>query len=77
MIETRLEVANGKFNELTSQNKELREKIDDLRADRVVFDKVFGKLEKDLLVKRQSLAKLIEEVGKVFNKRDLAIERLR
>ena len=77
MIETRLEVANGKFNELTSQNKELREKIDDLRADRVVFDKVFGKLEKDLLVKRQSLAKLVEEVGKVFSYRKTALNSIK
>ena len=43
----------------------------------MVFEKVFAKLERDLGVKRQSISKLVEEVGAVFDQRDLAIAKLR
>lgn len=77
MIESRLEAANLKYAEVLGQNKQLREQIDCLRRDRVVFEKVFAKLERDLGIKRQSIAKLVEEVGAVFDQRDLAIAKLR
>ncbi len=42
-----------------------------------MFETVFAKLEKDLGVKRQSIAKLVESVSDVYDKRDQAIEQLR
>jgi len=47
-----------------------REQIDALRRERVIFETVFNKLEKDLGVKRQSIAKLVDNVGAVFDRRD-------
>lgn len=38
---------------------------------------MFGKLEKDLGVKRSNIVKLVETVGQDFDKRDKAIETLR
>lgn len=70
MIEARLERANQKYSEALSQNSVFREQIDALRRERVIFETVFNKLEKDLGVKRQSIAKLVDNVGAVFDRRD-------
>lgn len=39
ILENRLDKANQKFNEATSVNKSLRQQIDSLRRERVIFDK--------------------------------------
>ena len=59
-----------------AQNKALREKIDELRRERVVFEQVYLKLEKDLGVKRRDLARMIEAVDKINEDRDLAIAQI-
>lgn len=45
-LENRLEKALIKFNEAIAHNKSLREEIDGLRRERVVFDSIYKKLEK-------------------------------
>lgn len=77
MIEARLLRANQKYSEALSQNQVFRDQIDTLRRERVIFETVFGKLEKDLGVKRSNIVKLVETVGQDFDKRDKAIETLR
>ena len=52
------------------QNKQIRDKIDDLRRERVVFEQVYLKLEKELGVKRRDLARMIESVDSVNADRD-------
>merc|ERR1712188_272511 len=47
-LENRLERALVKFNEALAHNKELREEIDGLRRERVVFDSIYKKLEREL-----------------------------
>ena len=37
-----------KFNEAIAHNKTLRDKIDDLRRERVVFESIYRKMEKEL-----------------------------
>ena len=44
------------------QNETMRGKIDELRRERVVFEQVYLKLEKDLGVKRRDLARMIQSV---------------
>ena len=73
IIENRLDKANKRYSEAMVQNKGLREKIDELRKERVVFEQVYTKLEKDLGVKRRDLARMIESVDKINEDRDLAI----
>lgn len=46
ILENRLDKALVKFNESLAHNKKLRDEIDDLRRERVVFDSVYKKLEK-------------------------------
>ena len=48
ILENRLDKAIVKFNEALAYNKHLRETIDNLRRERVVFDGIYKKLEKEL-----------------------------
>ena len=48
ILENRLDKAIVKFNEALAHNKHLRETIDNLRRERVVFDGIYKKLEKEL-----------------------------
>ena len=56
-----------------TQNKVIREKIDEMRRERVVFEQVYLKLEKELGVKRRDLNRMIETVDKINEDRDQAI----
>lgn len=42
-----------KFNESLAYNKNLRERIDTLRRERVVFDSIYKKLERELHEKKK------------------------
>lgn len=46
ILENRLEKALVKFNEALAHNKRLRDDIDDLRRERVVFDSIYQKLDR-------------------------------
>lgn len=59
-----------------AQNKTIRDKIDNLRRERVVFEQVYVKLEKDLGVKRKDLARMIETVDKINEDRDQAVAQI-
>jgi len=56
-----------------TQNKVIREKIDEMRRERVVFEQIYLKLEKELGVKRRDLNRMIEAVDKINEDRDQAI----
>lgn len=53
-----------------TQNKVIRDKIDEMRRERVVFEQVYLKLEKELGVKRKDLNRMIETVDKINEDRD-------
>jgi hypothetical protein len=55
VLENRLEKANHKFNDTISKNKELRNEIDDLRKEKVIFEELYGKLETQLAKKRNQV----------------------
>lgn len=46
ILENRLDKSLIKFNEAVSHNKTLRERIDDLRRERVVFENIYRKMER-------------------------------
>ena len=48
VLEHRLHRALVKFNEAIAANKDLREEIDNLRRERVVFDGIYKKLQLEL-----------------------------
>lgn len=49
-----------KFNEALAHNKQLRETIDNLRRERLVFDGIYKKLERELHEKKNKMAEIIE-----------------
>lgn len=63
ILENRLDKANQKFNEAIAHNKKLREEIDALRRERVIFDNIYRKLEKELHERRKEMADIIEEAN--------------
>eukprot|EP00606_Chrysophyceae_sp_TOSAG23-5_P001126 GSChrysophyteH2.ASY1.ANO1.159.1 assembled CDS len=60
ILENRLEKALVKFNEAISVNKTLRDQIDDLRRERVVFESIYRKMERELHDRKQKMAEIIE-----------------
>ncbi len=76
MFEGRLDKALVKFNESLTRNKELREKIDHLRRERVVFDGVFRKIEMELHERKKEMAVIIEDSKKAYLVRDNAAAEL-
>jgi len=76
LFENRLDKALIKFNESLSRNKTLRENIDNLRRERVVFDGVYKKLERDLHDKKQEMAAILEDSKNAYQARDRAASEL-
>jgi len=72
ILENRLEKANQKFNESIANNKKLREEIDNLRRERVIFDNIYQKLEKELHDRRKEMADIIETANSAYEDRDRA-----
>jgi len=72
ILENRLDQALVRFNKSLSYNRKLRETIDDLRGERVSFDGVHKKLEKELQEKKKKMAKVIEHSNLAYEQRDRA-----
>ena len=76
ILENRLEKALVKFNEALANNKALRESIDNLRRERVVFDGIYKKLEKELNEKKKEMANIIEVSNSAYESRDEAQSKM-
>jgi chromosome segregation ATPase len=72
VLENRLDKALVKFNEALAFNKQLREEIDNLRRERVVFDQINAKLAKELHEKKKEMAQIIEVSNIAYEARDQA-----
>jgi len=72
ILENRLDKALVKFNEALAHNKQLRETIDNLRRERVVFDGIYRKLERELHEKKNKMAQIIEISNAAYEARDKA-----
>mmetsp|Transcript_12144 Transcript_12144/g.42918 ORF Transcript_12144/g.42918 Transcript_12144/m.42918 type:complete len:536 (-) Transcript_12144:45-1652(-) len=70
ILENRLDQALVKFNQALARNKSLREAIDDLRRERVVFDNIYRKLERELHEKKRAMANVIELSNLSYEQRD-------
>ncbi|KAL9182288.1 hypothetical protein ACHAXT_012940 [Thalassiosira profunda] len=82
LLESKLDQALVKFNKCVSRNKKLREEIDGLRGERVTFEKVYKKIERELRETKKRMAVVIEQSNQAYEQRDkaqleiAAIERL-
>lgn len=72
VLENRLDKSLLKFNETLAQNKVLRQKIDDYRRERVIFDGIYKKLERELHDKKREMAVIIEDSKNAYQARDRA-----
>merc|ERR1719274_296931 len=72
VLENRLDKSLQKFNEAIAYNKSLREQIDGLRRERVVFDSIYKKLEQELQQKKKEMANIIEQANAAYEARDQA-----
>lgn len=70
ILENRLDKALMKFNEAISHNKELRDIIDDLRRERVVFENIYKKMERELQDRKRQMAEIIELSNQMYEQRD-------
>jgi DNA repair exonuclease SbcCD ATPase subunit len=70
ILENRLDKALVKFNEALAHNKKLRDQIDDLRRERVVFDSIYRKLDKELHDRKKMMANIIELSNLSYESRD-------
>lgn len=72
ILENRLDHAMTKFNDSITANRSLREQIDTLRRERVVFDDIYRKLENELLQKKREMANIIDQANSAYEARDSA-----
>lgn len=70
ILENRLDKALVKFNEAIAVNKELRNTIDNLRRERLSFDALYKKLQRELAEKKRSMAEIIEQANVAYEERD-------
>lgn len=56
----RLDTSLKKYNEAIARNKRLRESIDGLRRERLVFDQIYAKLEREMAEKKREMARIAE-----------------
>lgn len=70
VLENRLDKALVKFNEALAYNKALRETIENLRRERLVFDQIYRKLERELEEKKEKLNEILEVSNSAYEARD-------
>ena len=70
ILENRLDKGLIKFNEAISGNKALRDAIDDLRRERVVFENIYKKMERELQDRKKHMAEIIELSNQSYEQRD-------
>lgn len=72
VLENRLEKSMVKLNEALQRNKELRLDIDNLRRERLNFQEVYRKMERELGEKKREMASIIEISNIAYEARDQA-----
>lgn len=70
ILENRLDKSLIKFNESIAHNKKLRDQIDDLRRERVVFENIYRKMERELQERKKHMAEIIEVSNQSYEQRD-------
>lgn len=65
LLENRLERAYVKFNSSITHNKQLREQINNLRRERIMFESIHGNLERELVKVKKDMAETIQLANQV------------
>lgn len=70
IVEKRLNQSLVKYNQKVAQNKQLRNRIDYFKQERVVFDGIYKKLERELCEKARQMSIVIEQGENASIERD-------
>mmetsp|Transcript_73304 Transcript_73304/g.177306 ORF Transcript_73304/g.177306 Transcript_73304/m.177306 type:complete len:548 (+) Transcript_73304:193-1836(+) len=70
ILENRLDKALVRYNGVLGRNKELRSRIDELRRERVVFDGIYKKLEREIHERTRQLKELADQANNAYRTRD-------
>ena len=76
ITERRLNLALVKFNEKIAYNKQLRERIDELRRERVVYDRIYTNIERELHEQGIEMKEIIMDGYKTTKERDKHLSEL-
>nr|XP_022344643.1 coiled-coil domain-containing protein 63-like [Crassostrea virginica] len=76
VMENRLDKETVKFNQQLSVNRKLRQEIDHLRQDRLVFNSLFKKLTKELDDIKKSINEIVTEASQAYEERDEAQNKM-
>ena len=76
VLENKLDKTLTRFNEALARNKNMRAEIDVLRMERVNFDQVVKKMERDLAAKKREMSDVIEISNIAYEARDQARDEI-
>ncbi|PNH02947.1 Coiled-coil domain-containing protein 63, partial [Tetrabaena socialis] len=76
LLENRLEKAYVKYNQSITHNKQLREQINNLRRERIMFESIHSNLERELAKLKRDMADMIQQANGAFETRDKAISEM-
>ena len=71
-LENKLDTNFKEYNQAVAHNRQLREKIDALRRERIIFDKNLHKLEQELVDKKKEMELTIKEAEQAYQAREQA-----
>ena len=75
-LENRLDKANQKYNSTIAYNKKMRDEIDTLRRERLVFEQIYTKLTSDLELKKKEMDKIVHIANSATQDREEATREL-
>lgn len=71
-LENRLDKALVRFNKALDSNAQLREQVDTLRHERIVFDNSYRKFERELVERKKQMAEIIEASTSAYEARSVS-----
>jgi chromosome segregation ATPase len=75
-MENKLDKALQKYNEVVAQNKQIRDGIDTLRREKLVYTNIYKKLQTELEEKREKLNDLLAKGEMAVREREAAKKRM-
>mmetsp|Transcript_40729 Transcript_40729/g.77773 ORF Transcript_40729/g.77773 Transcript_40729/m.77773 type:complete len:538 (+) Transcript_40729:438-2051(+) len=76
ILQNRLEKALAKHNGTLASNRTLRENIDNLRRERLVFNQMYKKLEKEIVDRKKDMLHIIEVSNRAYEAREAAVNEM-
>lgn len=76
IMEHQLSKQQQKLSQTQAHNKQLKDQIDSLRKERLIFDKIYRNLEKELNTKKMALNKIIQEAEAAYIMRENALSNI-